>query len=674
VYPEEFRQAHGGDLSDTTEDLVQATISRQGRAGMLMKIPGLFFDLALRAVAEHWHDAQRDLRYALRLLMSAPGFTIAAVLCLALGTGLTSAMYAQVQSTVLADIPGGVDDPDTLIRVHRPPSFPVFEQLRDGAATVVRLAGYVGVVPVTFDKGDGSERRRIWGHLATPDYFDVLGVGPAVGRLFGPEERQPGATTVVISERLWRRQFGAEETIVGRSIRINGQLVTVVGVAAPRFAGASPMTAAAELWIPTTAATRIAPELAALADRRSQTVEVVGRLLPGVSSVRAEQVLEAIADRVEPVFDDARATNEPRVRLLPGGRMFAIRNEDLPRAIGFPLVLVLLVLLMACGNVANMVLARGAWRTRELSVRLALGASRGRVVRQLMTESLVLSVLGWIAGGVVALWLLSFFERLRPVLPDYVQYDVQFHWGAFIAAGFAATVSTVSFSLAPSIRATRQDIQAALKPNAPSGLHGFRRLGLRNLVVFQQVALSVVLLLLTGFVVVGWTRSASIDLGFQPAQLYFLNVDPIRDGRSPAEAAQVVDRIQQRLQTTMGVQSVSLAQTVPLAMTGAEVVMNARTDLAAGTRALGTMRVDRVGVGFFETVGTPLVRGRSFRQGEQANESRVVIVNETLAASVWPGLDPVGQTLKVGDATWEAIGVVGNIRSAFPLAPTFPGV
>jgi predicted permease len=402
---------------------------------------------------------------------------------------------------------------------------------------------------------------------------------------------------------------------------------------------------------------------------------VVGRLLPDASPDQAERLLETIADRVEPIAGDLdRATGEPRIRLLPGGRMFPVRNEDLPRAIGFPLVLVLLVLMMACGNVANMVLARGAGRQREMSVRLALGAGRSRIVRQLLTESVILSALGSAAGGVVALWLLSLFERLRPVIPDYVHYDVRFHWAAFAAAAIAASASTIFFSLAPSLRASRQDIQSALKPNAPSGLHGFRRFGLRNLVIFQQVALSVVLLLLTGFVVVGWTRSASVDLGFEPAHLYFLNLDPVRDGRAPAEAAQVVERVQQRLRAEAGVESVSLAQTVPLAMSGGELVMNARTDLAAGTRSLGALRVDRVGEGFFATVGTPVLRGRSFTRADHTDDSRVVVVNEAMAAAAWPGADPIGQPMELDGRTWEVVGVVGDTRSAFPLAPTLPAV
>ena len=627
-----------------------------------------------RTTAEHWRDALRDARYAVRLLARAPGFTLAALLCLAIGTGLTAAMYAQVQSTVLADVPGGIRDADDLIRVHRPISGPDYEELRAGAGAFARLAGYIGPVPVTLEPGDG-QRFRVWSQLATPNYFEVLGIRASIGRLFGSEEQVEGAASVVISERLWRTRFGARHTIVGESIRVNGRLVTIIGVAPPGFAGASPMTSAAELWLPTTATPSLAPELSARRDRRVQNVEIVGRLEPGVTPERGELALETVARRLESIHGDPdRTTNEPRIRVLPGGRMFPVRDEDLPRAIGFPLVLVSLVLLMACGNVANMTLARGTSRYREFAVRLALGASRGRVVRQLVTESVMLSAFGSVAGAFVAVWLLSLFERLRPVLPEYVQYNVQFHWRAFLAAAAVATLSTVFFSLAPSFRASRLNIQAGLKPNGPPGLPGRRLFGLRNFVIYQQVAVSVVLILLTGFVVVGWRRAAAVDLGFNPVQLYFLSVDPIRDGFTPEQSGQMIDRLQQRLRTASWVASVSVVQTVPLAMSSADLLVNTRTDLAAGRESLGRMRVDRVGAGFFETAGTAIIRGRTFTEADQSDDSRVIVVNETMAKRAWRESDPVGQPLKLGDENWEVIGVVADTRSAFPLAPTLPAI
>ena len=247
--------------------------------------------------------------------------------------------------------------------------------------------------------------------------------------------------------------------------------MTVIGVAPVGFSGASPVTATAELWIPATAAARVAPELATLRDRRLPNVEVIGRLRPGVNVDQAELALETVARRVDEAHGEPnRDSNEPRIGCCPAGGC-SRRERGSSRTIGFPVVLVFLVLLMACGNVANMVLARGATRHREFALRLALGASSSRVVRQLVTESVMLSGLGAVAGAAVAAWLLWLFGRMRPVVPTYVEYDVQFHWGA-LARCLMAGLSTVAFSLAPSRRASRLDIQSGLKPNAPSSLHG----------------------------------------------------------------------------------------------------------------------------------------------------------------------------------------------------------
>jgi putative ABC transport system permease protein len=628
-----------------------------------------------RAAVECRRDAQRDARFAVRLLARAPGFTFASVSCLAIGTGVSAAMYSQVQSTVLADLPGAVRDPDALIRVDRPVSGPDYEELCDGTTDFAQLAGYIGRVPITLELETPNQRYRVWSQLATPNYFAVLGIRASAGRLFDGDEQVEGATSVVLGHRLWRTRFGASATIVGQPIRVNGQLATIIGVAPPGFAGASPMTAAAELWIPTTASPRLAPELNSRRSREVRNVEIVGRLEPGVSSDRAEHALETVMRRLEQIHGDPdRVTTEPRMRVLPGGRMFPVRDEDLPRAIGFPLVLVALVLLMACGNVANLTLARGIARYREFAVRLALGAGRGRVVRQLVTESVLLSAIGSIAGALVAVYLLSLFERMRTVLPAYVHYDAQFHWPAYLAAAAVATASTVFFNLSSSFRASRLNIQTGLKSNSASTLSRRRWFGLRNLVIYQQVAASIVLVLLTAFVVVGWRRAAAVDLGFDPSQLYFLSVDPIRDGFTPQRTEQAINLLQERLRTTPGIASVSIVQTVPLAMSSADLLINARTDLAAGTKLLGTIRIDRVGTGFFETARTALVRGRTFSPADQANDSRVVIVNQTMARRAWPDSDPVGQTLTLGADTWQVIGVVSDMRSAFPLAPTMPAV
>jgi predicted permease len=586
-------------------------------------------------------------------------------------------MVTQVHSTVIANIPGGVRDPQALMRLQRPVAFPIYEELRDGTTEFFTgLSGYVGPVPITVAGDDRDDRFRVWAHLATPDYFEVLEISPALGRLFDARERELGAPPVVIlSDRLWRTRFGERASIIGDAIRINGQVATVIGVTPRGFAGPAPMSAAAELWIPSTVGPQVAPELSGLRNRDLAMVAVIGRLATGVSDSQAEGALDTVRKRIELAHGEpTRAPDEPRLRLLPGGRMFPVRTEDLPRAIGFPLVLVSLVLIMACGNVANLVLARGASRHREFATRLALGAGAGRVVRQLLTESLLLSVLGSIAGALVAGWLLSLFEFMRPLLPGYVHYEVRFDWTAYAVAAGLSSLATMVFSLAPALNAGRQDLQTSLKPVAPPSFRARRRFGLRNLVIYQQVTVSVVLVLLTSFIVVGWRRAATVDVGFVAEHLYFLSIDPVRDGHSAGQAFSITERLRDRLQLVTGITAVSIAQTVPLSMSGTEVVLEARTNLATGATSLGSMRTDRVGTGFFETLGIPLLRGRGFVDSDLSDESRAVVVSQTMARTAWPGVEPIGQQLTLENRTWQVVGVARDTRAAFPLAPTLPAV
>jgi predicted permease len=674
AFPQEFRVAYGADLADATEDAMRDAMLRGGRLRLVWLVPRLFLDLAVRVAVEQVRDSARDARYAVRLLTRAPGFTLAAVSCLAIGIGLTAAMFGQVQSTVLAPVPG-VRDPHSLVRLQAPVPFDTYERMKADTTAFAAQAAFLGPVPLALSF-DGGEARRHWGQLATPEYFDVLGVQAIVGQLFGSGKPTADASPVVVlGHRLWQTRFGADRSVVGRVVQINGQAVTVIGVAPAGFVGASPMTAAADLWIPTSTAIHIAPELRQLRDPRVTTVVVLGRLMPGVSEEQAELALDAVVRRQERLMGDpGRQSDEPRVRVLPGGRMFPIRTEDLPRAIGFPLVLVSLVLLMACGNVANLVLARNAARRREMALRLSLGASPGRILRQLLTESLLLAGVGAAAGALVALWLLSVFESARPFVPGYVQYDVPFDWAALAYSALLAAASTVLFGVVPGLRAGRGNIQGGLKPAPPSGLGARHGLGLRNVLIFQQVTVSVVLVLLTGFVVVGWNRAASVDVGFDPVNLYFMSVDPVRDGADPDRARDLVQRLRQRLVETPGVVAASVAQSVPLAMSGTEMVMSVRADLAAGSTALSATRVDRVGAGFFETIRTPVLSGRAFTREDERDDARVLVVNETMARRTWPGADPLGQTVSLGDQAWQIVGVVGDIRSAFPLTPTLPAI
>jgi predicted permease len=550
-----------------------------------------------------------------------------------------------------------------------------WEEFRDHSGAFTSLAAFLG--PVPFEIGPvGSQAQRVWGHLVTPNYFRTLGVEPLAGRLFGVEDERAGAASVaVVSARFWRDRFGGARSAVGRTIRVNGQPVTLIGVAPENFLGASPMLSAADLWIPTTAPPGVAPELGRLRDRQTMAFDLIGRLKPGRTPAQAEAQLEPLARRLEVVYNDpGKDRKERRVILLPGGRLYPLRDEDMAKTLGLPIVLMALVLLMACGNVANMLVARGAARRREIAVRLSIGGSRARIVRQLLTESLLLAALGGVAGLGVVRWYVAYFDSLRGKLPSYVALDWSLDWRALAFSALLTMASGLLFGLAPALNATRDDIASALKSAVPSHLRARRWFSLRNILVAHQIIASMVLLVLTGFIVIGIRRVSSGDPGFDYKHLYLLNLDPVRDGYDALRAADYFDKLPQRLARVPGATAVSVAQTLPMAFTGMEELIAAKVELAGGPKALGAIRSDRVGPGFFETVGIPVLRGRGFTDRDIAGDSAVLLVNETMARQVWPGQDPVGQMLDFEGKLHEVIGVARDIRPAIPLGPSLPAV
>jgi len=682
AFPSQFEQLFGSEMVAAAGDLIRHEVaSAQTHPWVVFAtvVPRLLWDLATRLVVEQFRDLFRDLRHASRLLARSPGFTLAATGCLAIGCGVTSAMYNQVNGTIFRDVPG-VTDPAALVRLQRPVSFPNFRDLaanRTGQFSIA--AAYQG--PVPFKVGSrGSRAERIWGHIASPNYFEALGTKAAVGRLF--TENSDG---VVISHRLWKSRFAGDPSIAGLAIEINGQPAMIRGVTEAGFVGASPTTAAADLWVSTGAPAAMAPELGAIEDRRATNFQMIGRLMPGIVPGQAEQALESAARNLEQVHNlPGQESKERRILFLPGGRMFPVRDQDLPKAIGFPVLLCTLVLLMACGNVANMILARNLARTREVAVRVSLGAGPGRILRQLFAESLVLSVLGAIGGTAFALWFHSLSGSMKPILPAYAEFTTPFQWQSVAFTLLIAAGSAFVFGAAPALRASRTDVYTGLKSRSAgsSGASTGRSwLSLRNVLVFQQVTVSMVLLLLTSFIVLGFRRGASVDVGFRASNLYLMSLDPVRDGYSPARTAEFFRGLPSKLLEVQGVAAVSIAQSLPLAMSSGEALIGAKVEFAGGaTSALGSMRVERVGEGFFRTLGVAVRAGREFtRRDEETATARPLIVNETMAKLAWPDIAAgpagvVGRVIDFEESKWEVVGVVSDIRSAFPLAPPAPAV
>jgi macrolide transport system ATP-binding/permease protein len=612
----------------------------------------------------------RDVRYGARVLWQSPGFTLAAAISLGLGIGLTVSMLTQIQSLALADVPG-VREPEGLVTLQAPVSYVEFEEQRDTSGQFEALAAYMGPVPFVLAQPDGT-RQRVWGQLITENYFSVLGVDAQAGRLPAPGDASWDGT-IVISHRLWQSAFGGDRAVIGRAARLNGQPVTIGGMTPDRFLGAAPMTGAVDLWMPVTATSAVAPELGgnALRNYFRQEFRAIGRLRGGRDVVQAEMALDTIAKRLEHVHQHPdRDRPARRVTLLPGGRLMPIRNQDLARALGFPLLLVGLVLFMACVNVATMRLARGAARQREMAVRLALGASRARLVWQLLAESLLVAALGGLLGTLFVLWRDASTRSIsRTLLPSYIYLDLRFDWYGGLMVVIITVGTGILFGLAPALQVTRAAVWSTLQSVRVSNRGVYRWLNLRNVLVLLQVTASLMVLLLSGFVLMGMGRATAVDLGFDARHLYVMSLDPVRDGVSTERTQALFADLPDRLARLPGVMTACLTTSTPAALIGGQSLMTSKVEWLGGPNEGRRLRGSVVGAGFFETLGIPVLHGRSFRRGDMRTDAGIVIVNESMARTEWPGREAVGQVLNTGNARYDVIGVVGNIRPVFAFDP-----
>jgi len=634
--------------------------------------------------ARYLSDIGQDIRYGLRTLRQAPGFTVVALLSLALGIGVATSAFSELNGFVLRDVPA-VANPGGLVTLQAPVSYPDYLRYRNRTDLFSATLAYAAPVPLGVSLGGRTE--RTWGHLVSPGYFSTLGVTPMMGRASdGP------SPTVVVSYRFWQNHLGSDPSVIGKPLHINGQPCTVTGVGPPDFQGASPMVYGADLWLPVSVES-LAPELAGhVLERHDAAIfHVGGRLQPGVSAARAESALDAEARQLEVEYADTdRDQKGRRVTLLPGGKLMPVRKQDLPLLTTFFTVLGGMILLIASSNVANMMLARSADRRREIAVRLALGAGRWRLMRQLLTESMLVAV----ASGV--------FGFLMATVLMHLASQENFHWSMPIALRLEPDARVLLFTLGltaftglafgflPAWRATRTDLTPALKEGGNVQLRRFRRLSLRNTLMLSQVAGSLALLLITGFLVIGHRRIAGKEVGFDARRLYLLSLDPLRDGYSPARATDFFEKLLDRVKLLPSVTSASLADAVPMEMIGRP---GARfwVPRGQGDKAAFSGRRFFVNRDYFNTMGIQIVHGRPFRKEDEANGAHSAIVSEKLVQDCWTGQDPLGRRIEMGEEdlprfvlagadpgrsptisarseVFEVVGVAKNVRDGLNLA------
>jgi predicted permease len=611
-----------------------------------------------------------DLRHAARKLAKSPGFTAVAVLSLGLGIGANATIFSFLNAIFLRPLP--VEDPDRVVAVftsdfsgplYGGSSYPDYLDFRTKTDAFAGLAAYT-VAPMSLS--EGSQTDRVFGELVTANYFAVAGLQASRGRTFRPaEDESPAATpALVVSDGFWRRRFAADPAVVGKGVTLNGHPFTVVGIAPPGFTGMM-RGLAVDVWVPMTMAGAI-PSSDRLDGRGNRFLFLLGRLKPGVTAEAAQARLAVLAAGLQRTYPDnwtdvkekcrvITVVPESRARLFP-----AVRGAVLG-FLGLLLSVVGLVLLMACTNVAGLLLARATARRREIAVRLSLGASRGRIIRQLLTESLVLSLLAAILGIVVASWATDLLVALRPPVPIPVALDLRLDLRVL---GFTLLVSILTglvFGLAPALQASRPELLPALKDGSAAGERAASRWSPRRVLVVAQMAMSLVLLMGAALFLQSLGNAHRIDLGFDRANLLLLSLDVRLNGYDEPRGRLLYEQLLERAKGLPAVRSASLATEVPLGLGGTRRGIWVEGYEARSGEDMG-VHTNTVGPDYFRTMGIRLVRGRDFAASDTGGRPGVVVVNEAFARRYWPDQDPIGRHVRLGDASGAPAQVVGVVQ------------
>jgi len=621
----------------------------------------------------------QDLRYGIRILAKSPGFTAVAVLCLALGIGVNTAIFSLIDALLLRPLPG-VEDPARLVNVYTSDfssgrfgtsSYPDYIDYRDQNQVFSELAAYASNQPVNLSTG--SEPERVPAIIATGNYFSVLGVKAALGRTLLPEDdRTPGAHPVaVISYQIWERDFGSARDVIGKTLTLNGHSFTVIGVAPKDFRGTD-LRAAPAVWVPMAMYAQINPVFARFGPfnrRGARTFFMVGRLKPEVSLEQAQANIDAIAAQLAQAYPNTnlgtlQQPDKPRpMTLVPISHAMIgpPARESTKRFTQVLMAVVGFVLLIACANVANLLLARARGRQREIAVRLALGARRSRIVRQMLTESMLLSFLGGGLGLLIALWLSDLLLSLQ-ALASFTALDLSLDSRVLGFTLAASLLTGILFGLAPALHASRPSLIPALKDVEIGSGTVSRQFGLRNLLVVFQVALSLVLLIGAGLFLKSLQQAYATDLGFQADNGLLASVDMARQGYSEAQARTFYQQLVERVEGLPGVRSVTLAQYIPINAGGSRtgVFIEGYTPQPGEDLELNFNIVDQ---NYFQTLGIPLLMGRSFGDQDAQSAPKVVIINETMARRYWSGENPLGKQISLQGPQGPFHEIVGVVKT-----------
>jgi len=617
----------------------------------------------------------KDIRYGIRSLLKKPGFTTVAVLALALGIGANSTIFSLANSVFLRQLP--VPQSNRLVWLFTDRDNNVsYPDYVDYAHQTDIFSGVLAYDWVALNLGSSGQADRVEGALVSANYFDVLSVKPEMGRTFlSDEDKTPGAAPVaVISHALWRDHFGSDPGVIGKTVVLNGQQFAVVGVAPAGFVGTEEAFPR-DIWIPLSMRAQLRPEAIAfggnqnqLTDRNARWFTTMARLKPDVSLRQAQARMDYLAGQLAKAHPETNANRHIDVYVAGNGRP-VFRTLLLP-VTWILLATVGLVLLIACANVANLLLARSTSRRKEIAIRLALGASRGRLVRQLMTESALLAFLGGCAGLVLSFWTTNLLMAFKPSVPLPININVSTDWRVLAFTFLFSLLAGILFGLVPALQASKPDVVPVLKDERSAFSHRYRLFSLRNVLVIAQVAMSLVVLVAAGLFLRSLRNAQAISPGFDATQVLAMSLATGSQGYDETKSRLFYQQLVNRVQALPGVQSASIAQSSPLsylyspALAAPTIVEGHEPPAGENPPIIGN---NTVGPNYFQTLGIPLLRGRDFTTEAREGSPKVAIINETMARRFFANEEPLGRRVRImrrggQSVSCEIIGVVRDSK------------
>src|SRR5436190_16495967 len=616
-----------------------------------------------------------DLRFAFRMLVKYPAFSIVAFLALVLGIGANTTVFGIINALLLRPLPVGhseevvkVFTTDNHIKGNQSTSYLNFQDYANQNTAFSSMAAYTFA---GMGMSRGTDTLNVTGLLVSGNYFDLLQVKPALGRTFLAEEDSTpnGHPVVVLGYKFWRK-LGADPTIVGSQVTFNGHSFTVIGIAPAAFTGVD-VGFSPDLWVPISMHQWVRPGGDFwFEERRALLLSVVGRLKPGVTIFEAQAQMRTIAKQLGQAYPDVNKERSIALMSLEAAKSQGLAgptNENLARDASLLLLVASAsILLIACANVANLLLARSTARQREMAVRLALGAGRGRIVRQLLTESILLGLIGGIGGVVLAYCLGDVLVALLPPTPFPITLNPQPDWRVLSFSCVVAILSRVMFGLVPASPSARWNLTEGLRERASTGGGAVTRLNLRSLLVVAQIAVSLLLLIGSGLFLKSFHKAQAIDPGFRIENLDILTINPLLAGYDKKRGVQLARTIVDQIRHDPRVAGADLNEWIPLGFGGeARTIVVDRRD-ANDDHNRRFANFSPITPGYFETMGISLLRGRSFNERDsEENAARVAIIDETMAKQFWPDEDALGRRFRfmIDNQDVEVIGIARNSKA-----------